>query len=308
MSRIAFPPQMHQPNSLVSSVQPKIAIKNNSIAVPSQTGRPVVNNINNNDRHQASQMRPWVDLVDESSDIGDQLNTQPKKKLIIKNDISNVNDNQVNSALPELDFINNQVDAPLPQKRAGSHPGPDLYKLERDIIVNNDDYVLVINPPYQGKNKPAEPVFQQRDADGLFYNSVGDCLQTSRTGRILVFRTKKGEHRYATWPKPKADLNPKVSLRINEVKEFLRSYDRKHSLTTIRNPAFKSGKKGEPALITVDQKKSRIDPENHPEYFKYIEELRQLTHQLRQSDVNSENNQNILSSSQQQEKENKDGD
>lgn len=270
--------QQQNSSNLMSSANPsRIPVYNSKHGVNNNINP----NINNSQPVNLNQPR-WSDMVDDEQP---STNVRGQKLLVNNNGPNQAPPPQnVVQVQPELEFTNPDSENPFPQKMAGIHPGAELYRLDADSIVNTEDYYLIINPPYQGKVKPAEPVFQD-SVNGLFYNSVGDCLQTNRTGRILVFKTKKGELRYATWPRPRQVVDTQLSQQVSVVKTKLREYDLNHGLTTMKNPNFKSGMKGIPALLTVDKNKKPITREDHPEYFALIDELRILMRRRRGIDV-----------------------
>lgn len=286
------------------SMQPQIAQTQMQFAPPQQNQGGNINNNNNNKMPMNSMAnaqqsvaairvqqnsapvsyplqgsgnyRPqsWADMVDGSPPPQQQNNAAPQqsKQLIV----SYPNEVKDQPNQPEIEYENQQVDQALPQRAPGVHPG-SAFQLSPNTIINSEDYVLVISPPFLGRIKPEEPVFQEREGSGLFYNNVGDCLQTNRSGRILVFRTKKGVARYATWPKPKASTNPEVAAQINELKVQLRKLDLANGWTTVKNPKHKNGVKGQPALITIKKNGDLVTRADSAEYFALIDKMRLIT-------------------------------
>jgi len=265
----------NMPMNSMANAQPQVAaIRNQPVSNP-LSSYPLQGGGNNNNPNIINRPQSWVEMASQDELPPQQQRIaapQQSKQLIVS--YPQVDKDQPQQ--PEIEYENQQVDQALPQRAPGVHPG-SAFQLSPNTIINSEDYVLVINPPFLGRIRPEEPVFQEREGSGLFYNNVGDCLQTNRSGRILVFRTKKGVARYATWPKPKASTNPEVAAQINELKVQLRKLDQINGWITIKNPKHKNGVKGEPALITIKKNGDKVTRQDSEEYFALIDKMRLIT-------------------------------
>lgn len=231
--------------------------------------KPIVSNIKTNNIKSSSMMKP------SDTPKGIEMNISqpvPRKIQDQQQPLQGIDSSKEdNLSSDELKSIS--LNPMRKQAHKLESPGvqPERKHLRVPSVIGNNRYYLISKVAILGSNKPLEPVFQSEET-GLFYNNLGRCLKTDRDGRILVYKTKKGQYRYGLWAQPKPKSND-IDTLIQESRDELAIHEAQYGYQTILNPDYKSGKVKKPRLLTIGANKQPIKRHDDPLYFQKIEEM-----------------------------------
>jgi hypothetical protein len=141
-----------------------------------------------------------------SKDFDDQTSD---RQTMSKSDTNQVRTKSVpkQSYKPTVVYKNVRVQSSLQQNSVTSAGHLFL----RESVVDNDDFVIVTQPPVRGQKSPIENVFQSKTT-GLFYTARGERIRTSADGFLLVVKGRQGNVSWSLFPKKTSNLRGKPQL------------------------------------------------------------------------------------------------